>query len=344
MDEVRGKESRERDNRKGNSQRHEKELMGKKKERFDNLEKKTRGKKNQQPAPQVRQKEEETIKTITLPEKMTIRELSERMKVQSSVIIKKLFLQGNLVTVNSEIDFASAEEIALEFNCICEMEEKVDVIAELLKEEEEEEAVQVKRPPVVCVMGHVDHGKTSLLDAIRDTHVIDKEAGGITQHIGAYMVECNGEKITFLDTPGHEAFTAMRMRGANATDIAILVVAADDGVLPQTVVAISHAKAAGVEIIVAINKIDKPSANIERVKQELAEYELIPEDWGGSTIFVPVSAHTHEGINNLLEMVLLTAEISELKANPKRNARGLVRHNLIRDAVLWQLFWYKREP
>ena len=324
MDEVRGKESRERDNRKGNSQRHEKELMGKKKERFDNLEKKTRGKKNQQPAPQVRQKEEETIKTITLPEKMTIRELSERMKVQSSVIIKKLFLQGNLVTVNSEIDFASAEEIALEFNCICEMEEKVDVIAELLKEEEEEEAVQVKRPPVVCVMGHVDHGKTSLLDAIRDTHVIDKEAGGITQHIGAYMVECNGEKITFLDTPGHEAFTAMRMRGANATDIAILVVAADDGVMPQTVEAISHAKAAGVEIIVAINKIDKPSANIERVKQELAEYELIPEDWGGSTIFVPVSAHTHEGINNLLEMVLLTAEISELKANPKRNARGLV--------------------
>ncbi len=324
MDETRGKESRERDNRKGNSQRHEKELMGRKKERFDNLEKKTRGKKNQQPAPQKQQKEEETIKTITLPEKMTIKELADRMKVQASAIIKKLFLQGTMVTVNSEIDFAAAEEIALEFNCICEMEEKIDVIAELLKEDEEEEAVQVKRPPVVCVMGHVDHGKTSLLDAIRDTHVIDKEAGGITQHIGAYMVECNGEKITFLDTPGHEAFTAMRMRGANATDIAILVVAADDGVMPQTVEAISHAKAAEVEIIVAINKIDKPSANIERVKQELAEYELIPEDWGGSTIFVPVSAHTHEGIDSLLEMVLLTAEVSELKANPKRNARGLV--------------------
>ncbi len=324
MDETRGKESRERDNRKGNSQRHEKELMGRKKERFDNLEKKTRGKKNQQPAPQKQQKEEETIKTITLPEKMTIKELADRMKVQASAIIKKLFLQGTMVTVNSEIDFAAAEEIALEFNCICEMEEKIDVIAELLKEEEEEESVQVKRPPVVCVMGHVDHGKTSLLDAIRDTHVIDKEAGGITQHIGAYMVECNGEKITFLDTPGHEAFTAMRMRGANATDIAILVVAADDGVMPQTVEAISHAKAAEVEIIVAINKIDKPSANIERVKQELAEYELIPEDWGGSTIFVPVSAHTHEGIDSLLEMVLLTAEVSELKANPKRNARGLV--------------------
>ena len=323
MEEARGKESRERDNRKGNNQRHEKELMGKKKERFDNLEKKPRGKKNQQPQ-QPQKKEEETIKSITIPEKLTIRELADRMKVQPSTIIKKLFLQGNIVTVNSEIDFATAEEIALEFNCICEQEEKVDVIAELLKEEEEDASTQVKRPPVVCVMGHVDHGKTSLLDAIRDTHVIDREAGGITQHIGAYMVECNGEKITFLDTPGHEAFTAMRMRGANATDIAILVVAADDGVMPQTVEAISHAKAAGVEIIVAINKIDKPSANIERVKQELAEYELIPEDWGGSTIFVPVSAHTHEGIDNLLEMILLTAEICELKANPKRNARGLV--------------------
>ncbi len=324
IEDTRGKESRDRDNRKGNSQRHEKELMGRKKERFDNLEKKTRGKKNQQPSPQPQKKEEDTIKTITLPEKMTIKEFADRMKVQASMIIKKLFLQGNIVTVNNEIDFATAEEIALEFNCICEMEEKVDVIAELLKEEEEDEAAMVKRPPVVCVMGHVDHGKTSLLDAIRDTHVIDKEAGGITQHIGAYMVECNGEKITFLDTPGHEAFTAMRMRGANATDIAILVVAADDGVMPQTVEAISHAKAAGVEIIVAINKIDKPSANIERVKQELAEHELIPEDWGGSTIFVPVSAHTHEGIESLLEMVLLTAEVCELKANPKRNARGLV--------------------
>ena len=217
MEETRGKESRERDNRKGGNQRHEKELMGRKKERFDNLEKKTRGKKPQQPQ-QPQKKEEETIKTITIPEKLTIRELADRMKIQPSVIIKKLFLQGNIVTVNSEIDFAAAEEIALEFNCICEQEEKIDVIAELLKEEEEDVSVQEKRPPVVCVMGHVDHGKTSLLDAIRDTHVIDREAGGITQHIGAYMVECNGEKITFLDTPGHEAFTAMRMRGANATD------------------------------------------------------------------------------------------------------------------------------
>ena len=195
---------------------------------------------------------------------------------------------------------------------------------ELLKEEEEDENMMVKRPPVVCVMGHVDHGKTSLLDAIRHSNVIDREAGGITQHIGAYVVEANGEKITFLDTPGHEAFTAMRMRGASSTDIAILVVAADDGVMPQTVEAINHAKAAGIEIIVAINKIDKPSANIERVKQELTEYELIPEDWGGSTIFVPVSAHTKEGIPELLEMVLLTAEVMELKANPNRAARGLV--------------------
>ena len=222
------------------------------------------------------------------------------------------------------MDYDTAEEIALEFNCIAEPEEKVDVIAELLKEEEEDESTLKFRPPVVCVMGHVDHGKTSLLDAIRSTRVTDREAGGITQHIGASVVSINNQKITFLDTPGHEAFTAMRMRGANATDIAILVVAADDGVMPQTVEAINHAKAAGIEIIVAVNKIDKPNANIERVKQELSEYELIPEDWGGSTIFCPVSAHTKEGIDNLLEMILLTAEVCELKANPNRNARGLV--------------------
>ena len=277
-----------------------------------------------QPTPPVQEKKEDEIKTITLPETMTIKELADAMKIQASAIIKKLFLEGVMVTVNQEIDFEKAEEIALEFNCIAEKEEKVDVIEELLHEEEEDESTMVSRPPVVCVMGHVDHGKTSLLDAIRNTHVIAKEAGGITQHIGAYVVDINGQKITFLDTPGHEAFTAMRMRGANATDIAILVVAADDGVMPQTVEAINHAKAAGTEIIVAINKIDKPSANIDRVKQELSEYELIPEDWGGSTIFVPVSAHTHEGIDTLLEMILLTAEVSELKANPNRAARGLV--------------------
>ena len=278
----------------------------------------------QRPQPKPEVKKEEEIKQITIPEVLTIQELADKMKVVPSVIIKKLFMQGKIVTVNQEIDFETAEEIAMEFEILCEKEEVVDVIEELLKEDEEDEATMVKRPPVVCVMGHVDHGKTSLLDAIRDTSVTDREAGGITQHIGASVVEINGEKITFLDTPGHEAFTAMRMRGANSTDIAILVVAADDGVMPQTVEAINHAKAAGIEIIVAINKIDKPSANIERVKQELTEYELIPEDWGGSTIFVPVSAHTKEGIQDLLEMVLLTAEVMELKANPNRVARGLV--------------------
>lgn len=276
------------------------------------------------PQPKQEEKKEEKIKQIVIPEVLTIKELADKMKVVPSVIVKKLFLQGKVVTVNQEIDYETAEEIALEFDVLCEKEEVVDVIEELLKEDEEDESLMVKRPPVVCVMGHVDHGKTSLLDAIRHTNVTDREAGGITQHIGAYMVEVNGEKITFLDTPGHEAFTAMRMRGANSTDIAILVVAADDGVMPQTVEAINHAKAAGVEIIVAINKIDKPGANIERVKQELTEYELIPEDWGGSTIFVPVSAHTKEGIPELLEMILLTSEVLELKANPNRAARGLV--------------------
>ena len=207
---------------------------------------------------------------------------------------------------------------------IVEQEETVEVIEELLQEEEEAASTMIARPPVICVMGHVDHGKTSLLDAIRSTNVTSREAGGITQHIGAYVVEINGQGITFLDTPGHEAFTAMRMRGAQSTDIAVLVVAADDGVMPQTIEAINHAKAAGIEIIVAINKIDKPSANIDRVKQELIEYELVAEDWGGSTVFVPVSAHTGEGIENLLEMILLTAEVKELKANPKRKARGLV--------------------
>ena len=279
----------------------------------------------QKPAPQPKQEEKKPeVKEITLPEKLTIRELAEAMKMQPSVIVKKLFMQGIMVTVNHEIDFEKAQEIALDYDIIAEPEEKVDVIGELLKEDEEDEADMVPRPPVVCVMGHVDHGKTSLLDAIRHTNVTRGEAGGITQHIGAYVVEINGQKITFLDTPGHEAFTAMRMRGANATDIAVLVVAADDGVMPQTVEAISHAKAAEVEIIVAINKIDKPSANIERVKQELSEYGLIPEDWGGSTICVPVSAHTGEGIDTLLEMILLSAEVCELKANPNRAARGLV--------------------
>ena len=279
---------------------------------------------NSQPVKQQPVKEEETIKEIILPETLTIKELADKMKIQPSALVKKLFMQGQIVTINQEIDFDTAQEIALEYDIIAEQEEKVDIIEELLREDEEDESKLVKRPPVVCVMGHVDHGKTSLLDAIRQTNVIAKEAGGITQHIGAYTVTVNGEQITFLDTPGHEAFTAMRMRGAQSTDIAILVVAADDGVMPQTVEAINHAKAAGISIIVAVNKIDKPSANIDKVKQELAEYELVAEDWGGDTIFVPVSAHTKEGIDTLLEMILLEAEVCELKANPDRKARGLV--------------------
>ncbi len=288
------------------------------------LAKNVRNKHHQPQQPQQQAEDKETIRTITLPEVVTIKELADIIKEPVNALIKKLFLAGKMYNVNSELDFEAAAEIALEYNCIAEEEEKVDVIEELLKEDEEDEKDMVSRPPVVCVMGHVDHGKTSLLDAIRKTNVTSAEAGGITQAIGASVVEINGQTITFLDTPGHEAFTAMRMRGAQSTDIAILVVAADDGVMPQTIEAINHAKAAGIEIIVAINKIDKPSANIERVKQELTEYELIPEDWGGSTIFCPVSAHTGEGLDNLLEMILLTAEVLELKANPNRNARGIV--------------------
>ncbi|MDD6235675.1 MAG: translation initiation factor IF-2 [Lachnospiraceae bacterium] len=314
--EAKEQRNRDRENRKRDNSSYDKT------ERMENtkaLEKNMNKVKQQQ-----KKAEEETIRTLTLPDTLTVKELADMMKIAPAALVKKLFLQGTVVTINQEIDFDTAEEIALEYNCICEHEVKVDVIEELLKEEEDDPSTLVPRPPVVCVMGHVDHGKTSLLDAIRSTHVTSREAGGITQHIGAYTVEAHGQQITFLDTPGHEAFTAMRMRGAKSTDIAILVVAADDGVMPQTVEAINHAKAAGIEIVVAINKIDKPSANIERVKQELVEYDLIAEDWGGSTIFCPVSAHTGEGIDNLLDMLLLTAEILELKANPNRRARGLV--------------------
>ena len=293
---------------------------------FGSSRKQKNNKKQQAPVQPPKQEEpkEDVIRNITLPDPVSLKDLADACKVQPSVIIKKLFMAGQMVTINTEFSFDDAAEIALEYNCIAEEEVKVDVIEELLKEEEEDERNLTSRPPVVCVMGHVDHGKTSLLDAIRSTHVTAGEAGGITQHIGAYVVEINGEKITFLDTPGHEAFTSMRLRGAQATDIAVLVVAADDGVMPQTIEAINHAKAAGIEIIVAINKIDKESANIERVKQELIEYELVPEDWGGSTIFCPVSAHTGEGIDELLDMVSLTAEVLELKANPNRKARGIV--------------------
>ncbi|MBE5943885.1 MAG: translation initiation factor IF-2 [Lachnospiraceae bacterium] len=296
-----------------------------------NFKNNQQGKGKGRPQPEVKKPEprkpepvEPVIKSIQLPDSLTMGELADKIKVPVAQLIKKMFMAGKIYTVNTELDFDAAADIALEYNYIAEEEEKVDVIEEILREDEEDESLMTPRPPVVCVMGHVDHGKTSLLDAIRDSSVTSGEAGGITQHIGASVVSINGEKITFLDTPGHEAFTAMRMRGAQSTDIAILVVAADDGVMPQTVEAINHAKAAGIEIIVAINKIDKESANIDRVKQELMEYELVPEDWGGSTIFCPVSAHTKEGIDNLLEMIILTAEILELKANKKRKARGIV--------------------
>ena len=296
---------------------------------YNNNNNQKRGKnKGKQPVMQqpVKHEEpkEEVIRNITLPNPVSLKDLADACKVTPATIIKKLFLAGQMVTINTEFTFDEAAEIALEYNCIAEEEVKVDVIEELLKEKEDDESTLVGRPPVVCVMGHVDHGKTSLLDAIRSTHVTEGEAGGITQHIGAYVVNINDEKITFLDTPGHEAFTSMRLRGAQATDIAVLVVAADDGVMPQTVEAINHAKAAEVEVIVAVNKIDKEGANVDRVKQELTEYGLIAEDWGGSTVFVPVSAKTGEGIQDLLEMISLTAEVLELKANPNRKARGLV--------------------
>ena len=285
-----------------------------------------KGSKNRLIKPEKKKEEvvEEEIKVIVLPDTITIKDLATKMRQQPAALIKKLFLEGKIVTLNQEISFEEAEALAMEYEILCEREVKVDVIEELLKEEEENEEDLKERPPVICVMGHVDHGKTSLLDAIRKTNVTDKEAGGITQHIGAYTVTLDGRNITFLDTPGHEAFTAMRMRGANSTDIAVLVVAADDGVMPQTIEAINHAKAAGIEIVVAVNKIDKPSANIERVKQELTEYELVATDWGGNTEFVPVSAKTGQGIEDLLETILLTADIMELKANPNRRARGLV--------------------
>ena len=271
-----------------------------------------------------KEKPEDEVKLIVIPEKLTIKDLADKLKMQPSVIVKKLFLEGKMVTPNTELSYEEAEEIAIEYDILCEKEVQEDVIAELLKEDEEDEADLVTRNPVVCVMGHVDHGKTSLLDAIRNTNVTSREAGGITQHIGASVVKVGDRCITFLDTPGHEAFTSMRLRGAQSTDIAVLVVAADDGVKPQTIEAISHAKAAGVEVVVAINKMDKPAANVDLVKSQLTEYGLIAEDYGGSTPMVPVSAKSGEGIPELLDMILLEADVLELKANPNRNARGLV--------------------
>lgn len=305
------------------------------------------------PTMETKAEPEETIKVITIPEKLTIGDLAEAMHMKSAELIKKLFLAGKMMTQNSEITYEEAENIAADYDILCEKEQTVDMIEELLREDEDDPATLVSRPPVLCVMGHVDHGKTSILDLIRmmastgkdaadaakviqkakddrrssvnAITVADKEAGGITQAIGAYTVKTkSGRVITFLDTPGHEAFTAMRLRGAQSTDIAVLVVAADDGVMPQTIEAINHAKAAGVEIIVAINKMDKPGADPDRVKQQLAQYGLQASDWGGQTECVPVSAKTGDGIEDLLDTILLQADVMELKANPNRLARGIV--------------------
>lgn len=302
----------------------------KKNNNFNNNNNNFNGKKNkknkggQKQAPVAsKQPEVQEIFEIAIPESISIKDLAEKIKKAPSAIVMALMKKGIMANINQEIDFDTVEELCMEeFNIIVEHAKEIDIFEEAFKEEEDDEKSLVERPPVVVVMGHVDHGKTSLLDAIRHSHVTAREAGGITQHIGAYTVSIDKKPITFLDTPGHEAFTAMRMRGAQVTDIAILVVAADDGVMPQTIEAINHAKAAGVEIIVAINKIDKPGANPDRVKQELVEYGLVAEDWGGETICVPVSAQTKEGIDNLLEMIILVAEMKELKANPNKRARG----------------------
>ncbi|SKA86989.1 bacterial translation initiation factor 2 (bIF-2) [Caloramator quimbayensis] len=269
-------------------------------------------------------KEDDEIGIVVIPESIKVGDFAKKIKKPASEVLKKLIFIGVMVSINHEITFEVAEKIAEQYNIILEKEAKKEKEEELINDYEDNEKDLVPRPPVVTVMGHVDHGKTSLLDAIRHSRVTDTEAGGITQHIGAYTVDIDDNKIVFLDTPGHEAFTAMRARGAKVTDIAILVVAADDGVMPQTIEAINHAKAANVPIIVAINKIDKNGANPDRVKQELTEYGLIAEDWGGDTICVPVSARTKEGIDNLLEMILLVAEMQELKANPNRTAKGTI--------------------
>lgn len=272
----------------------------------------------------IKEDETKSVKTIQIASVITVKDLAEKLEKPASEIIKILFTNGIIATINQEIDFDTASKMAENFDVLVEQEEDIDILEEIFAEGIESEENLEERSPVVVVMGHVDHGKTSLLDVIRHSSVTTGEAGGITQHIGAYTVQINGKSITFLDTPGHEAFTAMRMRGAQVTDIAILVVAADDGIMPQTVEAINHARAANVEIIVAINKIDKPGANIDRVKQELTEYGLLSEDWGGQTICVPVSALKKEGIDTLLEMVVLVSEIKELKANPNKAARGTI--------------------
>ena len=294
-------------------------------ERDSDLSRKGSGrKKNKAPKVEMKQTKIIPMTEVKLPETMTVKEFAEAIKKQASEVIKKLFSMGIMATVNQDIDFDTAYLIASEFGITAEKEVVVTEEDILFDDSEDKEEDLVPRPPIVVVMGHVDHGKTSLLDAVKKTNVIEGEAGGITQHIGAYKVKVNDREITFLDTPGHEAFTAMRARGAQITDIAILVVAANDGVMPQTVEAINHAKSAGIPIIVAINKIDLPDANIDRVKQELMAYELVPEEWGGDTIYVPISAKNHTNIDQLLEMVLLEADVLDLKANPNKQAKGVV--------------------
>lgn len=285
---------------------------------------------SQQPQQQnhPEQKPQHKVKNISIEDSIVVRDFADKLGVPVNVVISKLILLGIMANMNQEIDFDTAlligEELGAKINKIEVVDELQNLEETLFKEDKDDEKEMMPRPPIVTVMGHVDHGKTSLLDAIRDTSVTEQEAGGITQHIGASQVEINGKKITFLDTPGHEAFTAMRARGAKVTDIAIIVVAADDGVMPQTVEAINHSKAAGVPIIVAVNKIDKPTANPDRVKQELSEHGVISEEWGGDTIFVPVSAKKRIGIEDLLEMILLVAEVQELRANPNRRAKGTI--------------------
>ena len=301
-----------------------------KKQKFSNRAQKQRGRRQGR-----RETEAERLKrialerkqkpiTVQIPDEITVSELALRLKATVAEVVKKAFLMGTMVTATDTIDFDTASLIAMEFHAKIEKEVVVTIEEKIIDDSEDDEANLVGRAPVVVVMGHVDHGKTSILDAIRHANVTAGEAGGITQHIGAYRVQVNGKPITFLDTPGHEAFTTMRARGAQVTDIAILVVAADDGIMPQTVEAINHAKAAGVSVIVAINKMDKVGANPEQVKQQLTEYELIPEEWGGDTPCIPVSAKTKEGLDDLLEMVALVAEMKELKANPDRAAKGTV--------------------
>jgi len=308
------------------SKNAQKSIVDEYEEEIDNSIKVKNKKKNNKRQSEEENSEEETSAevVIEMEDTITVKELADKLNKPITEVIKQLMFMGIMAAINQEIDFNTAEKLCEKFNAIAIQKDKETSLESDETEDAFEDDSYVKRPPVVTIMGHVDHGKTSILDAIKESKVTSTEAGGITQHIGAYTVEINGEKITFLDTPGHEAFTTMRSRGAQITDIVILVVAADDGIMPQTVEAINHCKAADVPIIVAINKIDKPGANIDKVKQELTEYNLLAEDWGGNIITVPVSAHTKEGLDTLLEMILLTAEMEELIADPNRKAKGTV--------------------